>query len=508
MRKNSFLTNKFIIRLCVVVALALVATLFVKYDYFLYGDTIATVESVKTVKTGSKTGFDGTYEYEENYYTQYITAKIRNGEHKGASVALENECTGSNVYDLTYDKGDDLFIERVEPADSKAAGAGAGASASGSASSAASVSSESGESPGAVEAGSDAVNGATDESSQDGDPTDEASQGGTTDEANQGGAADSMSQDGSAIAEANSSADAGDSANVPNSGSASSADSDAGASENSEAAAMEPGSEAYAEAEFTGVITSQKRDFYVTFSVVLLLALFIIIGGKKSLLTILSLGLNLFGFYFVIVLYFKGYNMLLLSIPMTVIFAALLLIFMYGKNCKTWLALAATLITTAMTLAIAGVAINFGGNIDYDFLEYMIQPYDPADARCIFLAEILVGCMGAVMDVVVTIIVTIDEITLNNPQLEPKALAGSCRSVGDEVVGTMIAIMFFTNLAGGIPFYVLAMRNGIAIHTVLRYNCFFEIVRFLSGSIAVVLAVPVASLISILYYRRRLATCR
>lgn len=455
------MTNKFIIRLCVVVALALVAALFVKYDYFLYGDTIATVESVKTVKTGSKTGFDGTYEYEENYYTQYITAKIRNGEHKGASVALENECTGSNVYDLAYDKGDDLFIERVEPADSKAAGAGA---------------TSTGESPEAVEAGSDAVNGATDEASQ-------------------GGAADSTSQGGGAAAK-------------PNSGSASSADSDAGASENSEVAAMEPGSEAYAEAEFTGVITSQKRDFYVTFSVVLLLALFIIIGGKKSLLTILSLGLNLFGFYFVIVLYFKGYNMLLLSIPMTVIFAALLLIFMYGKNCKTWLALAATLITTAMTLAIAGVAINFGGNIDYDFLEYMIQPYDPADARCIFLAEILVGCMGAVMDVVVTIIVTIDEITLNNPQLEPKALAGSCRSVGDEVVGTMIAIMFFTNLAGGIPFYVLAIRNGIAIHTVLRYNCFFEIVRFLSGSIAVVLAVPVASLISILYYRRRLTTCR
>lgn len=445
MRKNSFLTNKFIIRLCVVVALALVAALFVKYDYFLYGDTIATVESVKTVKTGSKTGFDGTYEYEENYYTQYITAKIRNGEHKGASVALENECTGSNVYDLAYDKGDDLFIERVEAADSKAAGA-----------SATSVR----ESPGAVDVGS------------------------------AGGAMDTVSQGSGAAGEANSSSAGG------------------AASASSESGAVKAASKASSGTEFTGVITSQKRDFYVTFSVVLLLALFIIIGGKKSLLTILSLGLNLCGFYFVIVLYFKGYNMLLLSLPMTVVFAALLLIFMYGKNCKTWLALAATLITTAMTLAIAGVAINFGGNIDYDFLEYMIQPYDPADARCIFLAEILVGCMGAVMDVVVTIIVTIDEITLNNPQLEPKSLSGSCRSVGDEVVGTMIAIMFFTNLAGGIPFYVLAIRNGIAIHTVLRYNCFFEIVRFLSGSIAVVLAVPVASLISILYYRRRLTTCR
>ena len=225
------------------------------------------------------------------------------------------------------------------------------------------------------------------------------------------------------------------------------------------------------------------------------------------MLTVLSLALNLGCFYIVILLYFKGFNILLLSIPMVIIFAAMLLLFMYGRNIKTLLAFAATVITTTITIIIAIISLKFSDNIDYDFLEYIIEPYDPLDAQNIFLAEILVGCLGAVMDVVVTMIVTIEEITLANPNIDKKSIIKSCRNVGDEIVGTMIAIMFFTNLASDIPFFILSMRNGIAIRTILRYNYFFEIGRFLTGSIAIVLAIPIASFIGIMYYKRRIKKC-
>lgn len=383
MEHTGFLTKKFLFRAGIIFAVAVFVLTFVKFDYFLYMDTIASVEQVRNTKIDTKTGFDGKYEYEENYYRQEIKAQIKNGVHKGKTVFLENECTGSGVYDLTYRKGDDLFIERLAPH---------------------------------TGSGTDA-------------------------------------------------------------------------------------------ADFTGVITSQKRDFHVAAAITALLACFILIGGSKSMLTVLSLILNLGCFYVVILLYFRGLNILMLSIPMVIIFAGMLLLFMYGKNRKTLLAFTATLLTTALTTLIAFISLQFSDTIDYDFLEYLIQPYDPADARNIFLAEILVGCMGAVMDVVVTIIITIDEITLNNPGIGLKSVIRSCRNVGDEIVGTMIAIMFFTNLAGGLPFFILSMRNGITIHTIIRYHCFFEIGRFLTGSIAVVLAIPIASFIGIAYYKRRFSAC-
>lgn len=374
--KSKFLSKNFIIRGIIIFIIAALAITFVKFNYFLYDDTIATIETVKTTEIGTQKGYEG--RYEEKYYNQQLIGEIKNGNFKGQKVYMENKCTKSGVYDTTYHKGDDVFIEKLD----------------------------------------NSKNG-----------------------------------------------------------------------------------------KITATVSSPKRDFYVATAIVSMLGFFILIGGSKSMLTVLSLALNLGCFYIVILLYFKGFNILLLSIPMVIIFAAMLLLFMYGRNIKTLLAFAATVITTTITIIIAIISLKFSDNIDYDFLEYIIEPYDPLDAQNIFLAEIIVGCLGAVMDVVVTMIVTIEEITLANPNIDKKSIIKSCRNVGDEIVGTMIAIMFFTNLASDIPFFILSMRNGIAIRTILRYNYFFEIGRFLTGSIAIVLAIPIASLIGIMYYKRRIKKC-
>ena len=109
MENTGFLTKKFLFRAGIIFAVAVFVLTFVKFDYFLNMDTIASVEQVRNTKIDTKTGFDGKYEYEENYYRQEIKAQIKNGVHKGKTVFLENECTGSGVYDLTYRKGDCLL---------------------------------------------------------------------------------------------------------------------------------------------------------------------------------------------------------------------------------------------------------------------------------------------------------------------------------------------------------------------------------------------------------------
>ena len=75
--------------------------------------------------------------------------------------------------------------------------------------------------------------------------------------------------------------------------------------------------------------------------------------------------------------------------------------------------------------------------------------------------------------------------------------------IGDDVVGTMLGIMFFANVAASILFIMLCMRNGFTFMTILRYHSFFELTRFLTGSIGIVLSIPVASLIAVTYYTNR-----
>ena len=147
--------------------------------------------------------------------------------------------------------------------------------------------------------------------------------------------------------------------------------------------------------------------------------------------------------------------------------------------------------------------MQFSGRIDYDFMDYLSQPYDQHTANLIFLSEVLVGGLGAVMDVVVTMVMTVSEIVRTGEHVTRRSLIQSCRRVGDDLVGTMINLMFLTNIASCIPSFILFMRNGIHFKTILHYNVFFELARFLTGSIGTVLAIPVAAFIAIGYYERR-----
>lgn len=262
-------------------------------------------------------------------------------------------------------------------------------------------------------------------------------------------------------------------------------------------------------AALTGDITGTKRDYYVVFAAALMFGFFVAIGGKEGVLTVLSLILNIAAFYFVLHLYLQGRNILLMTIPMAIFFTAMLLLFMYGRNRKTLISFIAVMISAGATTLLALVVLLLAPDIDYDFMDYLMQPYEQIDANYIFLSEILIGCMGAIMDIVVTIVMTVDQITAHNPDVSSRALIRSCKNVGDDVVGTMIGVMFFSNIAAAIPFIMLSLRNGIAFSTILRYHSFFELARFLTGSIGIVIAIPISAAVAVYCYRhkRRKKTC-
>lgn len=373
MKINELLKKTYIRKVLILLLVTAAVFLLVKNDYALYDQTIGTVKAVETVETDSKKGFDGKREYEEKYYEQTLTVKIRNGVHKGGEMQAKHICTSSGVYDTAYKKGDDVFVEKIE-------------------------------------AGEDGI--------------------------------------------------------------------------------------------FTCNVTETKRDYVVATVAALLFALFLLVAGKEGSMTIASLVLNVAAFYVVLRLYLSGHNILFMTIPMVVFFTAMLLVFMHGWNRKTWVSLIAVLATAAVTTAIAAVVLQHS-NVDYNFMEYLIQPFDPVDAGYIFLAEILIGALGAIMDVVVTIVMTVDQIVLHNPEADKKSLWKSCRTVGDDVVGTMLGIMFFANVAASIPFMMLCMRNGFHFLTILRYHSFFELARFLTGSIGIVLSIPIAAFVAVTWYRLR-----
>ena len=115
----------------------------------------------------------------------------------------------------------------------------------------------------------------------------------------------------------------------------------------------------------------------------------------------------------------------------------------------------------------------------------------------------MVGGLGAVMDVAISLISTADELLERNPHIPYPELRRSVREVADDIMGTMVNVLFFTYICGGLPEMLLMLRNNLTISFVWEYVLSFEMVRFLTGSIGLVLAIPISQLVLRIWIRRQ-----
>ena len=66
----------------------------------------------------------------------------------------------------------------------------------------------------------------------------------------------------------------------------------------------------------------------------------------------------------------------------------------------------------------------------------------------------------------------------------------------------MISVVLFTNIAAIIPTFIISIANDIEYRTVLRFDAYFDIVRFLMAAVAILIAIPVSVLVSSILLKR------
>ena len=252
-----------------------------------------------------------------------------------------------------------------------------------------------------------------------------------------------------------------------------------------------------------GEITGVKRDWYVVLLAVVIISLLLIGAGRRGGLAIVSLALNI-GIFIGAVKFHENTQTSLLRMCMvlSLLFVIATLMIINGPNRKTGAAILATLITSALSMAIFVGAMKLGEPIDYAALDYIVGNEDIEE---IFMSGILMAGLGAIMDVCVSMAAAIGEILEKNINTDVKALIQSGRAVGHDIMGTMLSVLMFTYLGGLMPMLIIKMRNGESMITLFRLHIPFEVSRFLTGGIGILLAIPISLCVSIgfLKYRRK-----
>ena len=138
-------------------------------------------------------------------------------------------------------------------------------------------------------------------------------------------------------------------------------------------------------------------------------------------------------------------------------------------------------------------------------MEFMPQPHSNSDANLLLISEILIGGLGVIMDISVTITTCATELIDKNNLIDNKSLIKSCKDVADDITGTMINVVLLTNIAAFMPIFILAVNNEFRITTIIKNNMYFETIRFLTGSMGIIIAIPL-SIFIVTKFSRRLKT--
>lgn len=253
------------------------------------------------------------------------------------------------------------------------------------------------------------------------------------------------------------------------------------------------------------IIGAKAIDLYRQNWQLLLLAVFVLLlviyAGKIGLKAIFSFVASLFIFWkFLIPGLLAGHNPLLFSAFILLVLSALIIFSIAGFTSKGLAALTGTIVGLFASI---GVTCFFGDRMG---LLGMTSPYAQTllistglrlNMKEIFYAAIVIGASGAAMDIAMNIAASMEEVKLKKPEIGFGELVQSGFNVGKAVIGTMTTTLLLAYSGGYLTLLMLFMTKDSSYIRMLNYKLVAaEILRILSGSIALVLVAPITAVIA------------
>lgn len=237
----------------------------------------------------------------------------------------------------------------------------------------------------------------------------------------------------------------------------------------------------------------------------LLIAIFIIsvvlIGGFKGIKSLVALFFTLICcVYLMVPLMLRGVNPIIAGILMSILSIIVTLILVSGFNKKTLAAILGTVSGVIISGLIAyafGLLTNLSGlNMsEAESLTYIAEDTGLKISGIMFTG-ILIASLGAVMDIAMSIASSIFEIYKINNKITFIELFKSAMNIGKDTIGTMTNTLILAFAGGSLSILILIFSANMPFNKMINLDLLgIEIIQGLSGSIGIVLAVPITAFV-------------
>ncbi|MTV82034.1 YibE/F family protein [Secundilactobacillus folii] len=243
--------------------------------------------------------------------------------------------------------------------------------------------------------------------------------------------------------------------------------------------------------KLSATVSNLKRDTTLAFTVWLTISLLLVLMRFSGLMALTSVIVNAVLFWLAINwnTNTQGGIVLVIFGALAVVFAALTLLIVIGPNRQMLMTLLATIGGTALSIIVALIvfALTHERGVYYESMQYVTQLPRP-----LFLAETILGSLGAVMDESTDIISSLIALKIEKPDISAKQIFKSGRQIGGEIMGPLVNVLFFIFVADTLPLGLLYLKNANSWGYTFNMTMSLGVVQSLISGIGIVLTIPLA----------------
>jgi uncharacterized membrane protein len=256
----------------------------------------------------------------------------------------------------------------------------------------------------------------------------------------------------------------------------------------------------------TGRVVFSVGDVYRVPHMLLFVVLFVVVviafGGKQGFRGLMSLvGSLLIILYVLLPGVLSGASPIWLSIVSASIIIVLGSYITHGFNKTTSSAVIGMIITVLMTGLLAWFAVSFVHLTGFESEESVYLNFNTGgniDFAGLLLGGIIIGLLGVLYDAAIGQAVAVEELYRASEFMSPRRVFLRSLRIGREHIGALVNTLAIAYVGASLPLLLLFYGSTLPFLSILNKEHFVtEIIRTMVGSIGLVLAVPITSLIAV-----------
>ncbi|MDD6919669.1 MAG: YibE/F family protein [Eubacteriales bacterium] len=241
-------------------------------------------------------------------------------------------------------------------------------------------------------------------------------------------------------------------------------------------------------------VADHYRMTWVYWLIGFFVLIILLIGRKAGIKSLASMSISIILVVVFIYLIVQGLPPIPTAIGLAVLNTIVTIIVVAGFSKKSLASILGTIIGIIIAFGLAyliGFKTHITGLANEQAIYLQTIDSITINPQSLLYSGIIIGALGAIMDVAMSIASSIEEVYKADSQLTIRELYNAGMQVGRDVMGTMTNTLVLAYLSSSLPLFILIYINSSDLP--FMYNMDYivtEIVRIFTGSIGLIAAIP------------------